>query len=74
MVKCRGRHLSWHPPLVMTTPQQWEDASALDRFNAHRCPTRRVFSGTGLELELVPEPDEIVNLIEEVVDLTRQMN
>ncbi|GFT55853.1 uncharacterized protein TNCV_1053171 [Trichonephila clavipes] len=25
------------------------DVSALDRFNVHRCPTRRVFSGTGLE-------------------------
>ncbi|GFY26918.1 uncharacterized protein TNCV_930591 [Trichonephila clavipes] len=24
--------------------------SALDRFNVHRCPTRRVFSGTGIEL------------------------
>ncbi|GFV93384.1 hypothetical protein TNCV_3686071 [Trichonephila clavipes] len=23
--------------------------SSLDRFNVHRCPTRRVFSGTGLE-------------------------
>ncbi|GFT98291.1 uncharacterized protein TNCV_2903881 [Trichonephila clavipes] len=38
------------PPLLTTTPQQWEDVSALDRFNVHRCPTRRVFSGTGLEL------------------------
>ncbi|GFX14965.1 hypothetical protein TNCV_4897331 [Trichonephila clavipes] len=27
-----------------------EDVSALDRFNVHRCPTRRVFIGTGLEL------------------------
>ncbi|GFW54577.1 hypothetical protein TNCV_5109511 [Trichonephila clavipes] len=25
-------------------------SSALDRFNVHRCPTRWVFSGTGLEL------------------------
>ncbi|GFW19840.1 uncharacterized protein TNCV_3561431 [Trichonephila clavipes] len=33
-----------------TTPHQREDVSALDRFNVHRCPTRRVFSGTGLEL------------------------
>ncbi|GFW56063.1 uncharacterized protein TNCV_374691 [Trichonephila clavipes] len=49
MVKCRGRHLSWHPPLLTTTPHQREDVSALDRFNVHRCPTRRVFSGTGLE-------------------------
>ncbi|GFV86854.1 uncharacterized protein TNCV_3965841 [Trichonephila clavipes] len=38
------------PPLLTTTPHQREDVSALDRFNEHRCPTRRVFSGTGLEL------------------------
>ncbi|GFU88964.1 n-acylneuraminate cytidylyltransferase [Trichonephila clavipes] len=38
------------PPLLTTTPHQWEDVSALDRFNVHRCPTRLVFSGTGLEL------------------------
>ncbi|GFT33957.1 uncharacterized protein TNCV_4384241 [Trichonephila clavipes] len=37
------------PPLQTTTPHQREDVSALDRFNVHRCPTRRVFSGTGLE-------------------------
>ncbi|GFW92694.1 hypothetical protein TNCV_520101 [Trichonephila clavipes] len=37
------------PPLLTTTPHQRE-VSALDRFNVHRCPTRRVFSGTGLEL------------------------
>ncbi|GFV72163.1 uncharacterized protein TNCV_2460951 [Trichonephila clavipes] len=37
------------PPLLSTTPHQREDVSALDRFNVHRCPTRRVFSGTGLE-------------------------
>ncbi|GFX06303.1 uncharacterized protein TNCV_505231 [Trichonephila clavipes] len=37
-------------PLLTTTPHQREDVSALDRFNVHRCPTRRVFSGTGLEL------------------------
>ncbi|GFW20176.1 uncharacterized protein TNCV_2321171 [Trichonephila clavipes] len=30
-----------------TTPR--EDVSAFDRFNVHRCPTRWVFSGTGLE-------------------------
>ncbi|GFW84725.1 uncharacterized protein TNCV_1814551 [Trichonephila clavipes] len=50
MVKGRGRHLSWHPPLLTTTPHQREDVSALDRFNVHRCPTWRVFSGTGLDL------------------------
>ncbi|GFU76962.1 uncharacterized protein TNCV_4521181 [Trichonephila clavipes] len=38
------------PPLLTTTPHQQEDVSALDRFNVHRCPTRWVFSGTGLEL------------------------
>ncbi|GFV45628.1 uncharacterized protein TNCV_326201 [Trichonephila clavipes] len=37
------------PPLLTTTPHQREDVSALDRFNVHRCPTRRVFSGTELE-------------------------
>ncbi|GFV06345.1 uncharacterized protein TNCV_1528691 [Trichonephila clavipes] len=37
------------PPLLTTTPHQWEDVSALNRFNVHHCPTRRVFSGTGLE-------------------------
>ncbi|GFW33112.1 uncharacterized protein TNCV_2110421 [Trichonephila clavipes] len=40
------------PPLLTTTPHQREDISALDRFSVHRCPTRRVFSGTGLELDL----------------------
>ncbi|GFW15904.1 uncharacterized protein TNCV_4431771 [Trichonephila clavipes] len=38
------------PPLLTITPHQREDVSALDRFNVHRCPTRRVFSGAGLEL------------------------
>ncbi|GFV33679.1 uncharacterized protein TNCV_4567941 [Trichonephila clavipes] len=38
------------PPLLTTTPHQREDVSALVRFNVHRCPTRRVFSGTGIEL------------------------
>ncbi|GFW89981.1 uncharacterized protein TNCV_3741671 [Trichonephila clavipes] len=38
------------PPLLTTTPHQREDVSALDRFYVHRCPTRRVFSGTGIEL------------------------
>ncbi|GFW54528.1 uncharacterized protein TNCV_2232021 [Trichonephila clavipes] len=54
MFKRRGRHLSWHPPLLTTTPQQREDVSALDRFSVHRCPTWRVFSGTGLELVTKP--------------------
>ncbi|GFV27477.1 uncharacterized protein TNCV_4267161 [Trichonephila clavipes] len=38
------------PPLLTTTPHQRENVSTLNRFNVHRCPTRRVFSGTGLEL------------------------
>ncbi|GFW14454.1 uncharacterized protein TNCV_298741 [Trichonephila clavipes] len=38
------------PHLLTTTPHQREDVSALDRFYVHRCPIRRVFSGTGLEL------------------------
>ncbi|GFV32023.1 uncharacterized protein TNCV_1195551 [Trichonephila clavipes] len=42
------------PPLLTTTPHQREDVSALDRFNVHRCPTRRIFSGTGLELVTRP--------------------
>ncbi|GFW61924.1 uncharacterized protein TNCV_4669491 [Trichonephila clavipes] len=42
------------PPLLTTTPHQREDVSALDRFNVHRCPTQRVFSGTGLELVTKP--------------------
>ncbi|GFV37843.1 uncharacterized protein TNCV_2662561 [Trichonephila clavipes] len=37
-------------PLPATTPHLREDVSALDIFNVHRYPTRRVFSGTGLEL------------------------
>ncbi|GFW17161.1 uncharacterized protein TNCV_2762841 [Trichonephila clavipes] len=46
-----------HGQVTWTTPELAplsnyhtnEDISALDRFNVHRCPTRRVFSGTGLE-------------------------
>ncbi|GFX82076.1 uncharacterized protein TNCV_398061 [Trichonephila clavipes] len=38
------------PPLLATTPHQREEVSALERFNVHRSPTQRVFSGTGLEL------------------------
>ncbi|GFW57988.1 uncharacterized protein TNCV_2741341 [Trichonephila clavipes] len=38
------------PPLLTTSPHQREDVSALDRFQVHRCPTLRVFSGPGLEL------------------------
>ncbi|GFS89488.1 uncharacterized protein TNCV_1809921 [Trichonephila clavipes] len=37
------------PSLLTITPHQWEDVSPLDSFNAHRCPTRRDFRGTGLE-------------------------
>ncbi|GFV22316.1 uncharacterized protein TNCV_3923761 [Trichonephila clavipes] len=42
------------PPLLTTTPHEWEDVSALDRLSVHRCPTRWVFSGTGLELVTKP--------------------
>ncbi|GFW40885.1 hypothetical protein TNCV_4369331 [Trichonephila clavipes] len=38
------------PPLLNTTPHQREDVLAFDRFNVHRCPTRRVFRGSGLEI------------------------
>ncbi|GFT41871.1 uncharacterized protein TNCV_1667261 [Trichonephila clavipes] len=38
------------PPLLTTPPHPREDVSALDRFNVHRCNTRQVFSGSGLEL------------------------
>ncbi|GFW89310.1 hypothetical protein TNCV_3966001 [Trichonephila clavipes] len=34
-------------PLLTTTPHQWENVSALDRFNVHRCPT----CDTGIEDE-----------------------
>ncbi|GFX01952.1 uncharacterized protein TNCV_371411 [Trichonephila clavipes] len=37
-------------PLLTTTPHQREDVTDLDRFNVHRCPTRWIFSGTGVEL------------------------
>ncbi|GFS65938.1 uncharacterized protein TNCV_2509891 [Trichonephila clavipes] len=37
------------PLLLTTTPHQREDVSALDRFSVHCCPTRRIFSSTGLE-------------------------
>ncbi|GFW72452.1 uncharacterized protein TNCV_3796801 [Trichonephila clavipes] len=45
------------PPLLTTTPR--EDVSALDRFNVHCSPTRRIFSGTGLELVTRPTTDSI---------------
>ncbi|GFV73812.1 hypothetical protein TNCV_373521 [Trichonephila clavipes] len=44
-----GVKISLAPPLLTTTPPQREDISDLDRFKVHRCPTRRVFGGTGLE-------------------------
>ncbi|GFV00623.1 uncharacterized protein TNCV_5003721, partial [Trichonephila clavipes] len=40
--------LAPHSPNYHTTPTG--GLSALDRFNVHRCPTQRVFSGIGLEL------------------------
>ncbi|GFT71799.1 transposable element Tcb2 transposase [Trichonephila clavipes] len=42
----RGRHPELAPPLLTTTPTGGRFSY---RFNVHRCPTRRVFSGTGLE-------------------------
>ncbi|GFV34156.1 uncharacterized protein TNCV_5046901 [Trichonephila clavipes] len=38
------------PPLLTTTLHQREDVSTVDRLNVHHCPTRRVFSDSGLEL------------------------
>ncbi|GFW71200.1 hypothetical protein TNCV_536181 [Trichonephila clavipes] len=50
------------PPLLTTTPHQREDVSALDRFNVHRCPTRRVFSeGYGFQMR---NDDEIVTSVQ----------
>ncbi|GFT63505.1 uncharacterized protein TNCV_869871 [Trichonephila clavipes] len=45
-------------PLLTTTPHHWEDVSALDGFSVHRCPTRRVFSGTGAKEKLRIEERE----------------
>ncbi|GFV23713.1 CCHC-type domain-containing protein [Trichonephila clavipes] len=42
------------PPLLTTTPHQREDVSALDRFNVHRCPTRRKRSFKTVERVLAP--------------------
>ncbi|GFW00704.1 uncharacterized protein TNCV_2304771 [Trichonephila clavipes] len=47
------------PPLLTATSHQREDVSALDRFNVHRFPTRRIFGGTGLELVIRPSYDPI---------------
>ncbi|GFX92925.1 uncharacterized protein TNCV_914751 [Trichonephila clavipes] len=58
------------PPILTTTPDQREDASALDRFSVHRCPTRRVFSGIGLEL--VTKPDTIRYLYHLATAATKQ--
>ncbi|GFX79015.1 hypothetical protein TNCV_3913021 [Trichonephila clavipes] len=37
------------PPLQTTTPHQWEDVSALDIFNVHRCATRYVLRSLCME-------------------------
>ncbi|GFU99487.1 uncharacterized protein TNCV_4763481 [Trichonephila clavipes] len=37
------------PPLLTTTQHQREDVCTFDKFKAHHCPTRHVFSGTRLE-------------------------
>ncbi|GFW40022.1 transposable element Tc3 transposase [Trichonephila clavipes] len=44
------------PPLLTTTPTRGY-LSSRQRFNVHRCPTRPILSGTGLEL--VTKPDKI---------------
>ncbi|GFU80963.1 uncharacterized protein TNCV_1277091 [Trichonephila clavipes] len=70
------------PPLLTTTPHQREDVSALDRFNVHRCPTRRVFSGTGIELMTclpwldtlttgLPQPCPMLVIIEEIGEILK---
>ncbi|GFV64762.1 uncharacterized protein TNCV_3275331 [Trichonephila clavipes] len=54
-----------HGQVMWTTPEltlpssnyytaSTEDVSVLDRFSVHRCPTRRVFSGTWLDLVTKP--------------------
>ncbi|GFT33884.1 uncharacterized protein TNCV_4383701 [Trichonephila clavipes] len=50
-----------HPSSPLLTQHQREDVSALDRFNVHRCPTWRVFSGTGLELGDIPAKIRYLN-------------
>ncbi|GFV90565.1 hypothetical protein TNCV_2222811 [Trichonephila clavipes] len=49
MVKRRERHRIWHP-FSQLPHHQLEEIRAIDRFSVYRTPTRRVFSGTGLEL------------------------
>ncbi|GFX16216.1 uncharacterized protein TNCV_4704701 [Trichonephila clavipes] len=71
------------PPLLTTTPHQREEVSALDRFNVHRCPTRRVFSGTGIELMTclpwldtlttgLPQPLKLGQITESISELKAQ--
>ncbi|GFX92177.1 hypothetical protein TNCV_1740971 [Trichonephila clavipes] len=46
------------PPLLITSPYQREDVSALDRFNVPRYPTRRVLVVPGLNsCQGKPRPD-----------------
>ncbi|GFX43718.1 uncharacterized protein TNCV_4109981 [Trichonephila clavipes] len=51
------------PPLLTTTPHQREEVSALDRFNVHRCPSRRVFSG-----RVISEPDLLSTTESEILE------
>ncbi|GFX30146.1 retrovirus-related Pol polyprotein from transposon opus [Trichonephila clavipes] len=45
-IRCQKRKVSRHTKSKLGEFEQ----PALDRFNVHRCPTRRVFNGTGLEI------------------------
>ncbi|GFW32367.1 uncharacterized protein TNCV_675261 [Trichonephila clavipes] len=51
--------VTWTTPELATLSPNYHttstgDVSALDIFNVHHCPTRRVFSGSGLELVTKP--------------------
>ncbi|GFY20681.1 uncharacterized protein TNCV_1119151 [Trichonephila clavipes] len=59
------------PPLLTTTPHQREDVSALDRFNVHRCPTRRVFGGL---ITCLPWLDTLTTGLLQPLRVTRKLN
>ncbi|GFV32517.1 hypothetical protein TNCV_4479371 [Trichonephila clavipes] len=66
MVRVNGKGLTaWAgTPLPNYPPHQRGDISALDKFNVHRCPTRRVFcGGTGLRAEDMPTMIHYDNLV-----------
>ncbi|GFW01713.1 uncharacterized protein TNCV_4086281 [Trichonephila clavipes] len=54
-----------------TTPR--EDISALDRFNVHRCSTRRVFNGTGIELMTSPTENSLAVLNHKILEANSQV-